>query len=165
MSSSSPLPTPGQNVVLDTSKLPAQSSQSVWDRISNWVSENKAVVYTIAGVAVVVTGAGVVYYLSDSKKAGGAPGPSTPKKSKNQRRKEKKKAEEEKKSKAASVQEGMSSSENGDAWNITDIELVQSLLPRRPRSPLKSFRKLTRLLLDNCQRRFDTQSTEGPHLD
>jgi import receptor subunit TOM70 len=39
---------------------------SVWDRISTWASENKAVVYTIAGVAVVVTGAGVVYYLNDS---------------------------------------------------------------------------------------------------
>lgn len=112
MSSPSPLPTPAQNVVLDTSKLPSQSSQSVWDRISNWVSENKAVVYTIAGVAVVVTGAGVVYYLSDSKKAGGAsaPAPSVQKKSKNQRRKEKKKAEEEKKTKTASAQDGMSSS-------------------------------------------------------
>lgn len=43
------------------------NSSSTWDRISSWVSENKAVVYTIAGVAVVVTGAGVVYYLnSDS---------------------------------------------------------------------------------------------------
>jgi len=39
---------------------------SVWDRISTWASENKAVVYTIAGVAVVVTGAGVAYYLTDS---------------------------------------------------------------------------------------------------
>lgn len=106
MSSESPLPTPAQNVVLDTSKLPPSSTASVWDRISNWVSENKAVVYTIAGVAVVVTGAGVVYYLSDSKKAGGAPPPSAQKKSKNQRRKEKKKAEEEKKTKTTSVQDG-----------------------------------------------------------
>lgn len=37
---------------------------STWDRISSWVADNKAVVYTIAGVAVVVTGAGVVYYLN-----------------------------------------------------------------------------------------------------
>lgn len=45
--------------------LPAESS--VWDRISNWVSENKAVVYTIAGVTVVVVaGAGVFYYTSDN---------------------------------------------------------------------------------------------------
>jgi import receptor subunit TOM70 len=108
MSSESPLPTPTQNVALDTSKLPASTTSSVWDRISNWVSENKAVVYTIAGVAVVVTGAGVVYYLSDSSKSSASSTPSVPKKSKNQRRKEKKKAEEEKKAKAASVQEGSS---------------------------------------------------------
>lgn len=46
--------------------VPVESS-SVWDRISTWASENKTVVYTIAGVAVVFTGAGVFYYLnSDS---------------------------------------------------------------------------------------------------
>jgi len=39
---------------------------SVWERISTWASENKALVYTIAGVAVVVTGAGIAYYLTDS---------------------------------------------------------------------------------------------------
>lgn len=38
-------------------------NSSLWDRISNWASENKGLVYTIAGVAVVVTGAGVVYYI------------------------------------------------------------------------------------------------------
>ena len=37
--------------------VPVESS-GLLDRISAWVSENKAVVYTIAGVAVVVTGAG-----------------------------------------------------------------------------------------------------------
>lgn len=41
-------------------------SSSLWDRISTWASENKAVVYTIAGVAVIATGAGVAYYLTDS---------------------------------------------------------------------------------------------------
>ena len=60
---SNPLPSmaPGQPAVA----VPVESS--LLDRISTWVSENKAVVYTIAGVAVVVTGAGAVYYLnSDS---------------------------------------------------------------------------------------------------
>lgn len=47
------------------------SSTSTWDRISNWASEHKAVVYTIAGVAIVVTGAGVAYYLTDTV---GSPG-------------------------------------------------------------------------------------------
>lgn len=41
-------------------------SSSTWDRISTWAAENKAVVYTIAGVAIVVSGAGVAYYLTDS---------------------------------------------------------------------------------------------------
>lgn len=58
---SNPLPSmpPGQPTV-----VPVDSSSSLLDRISSWVSENKAVVYTIAGVAVVVTGAGAVYYLN-----------------------------------------------------------------------------------------------------
>jgi import receptor subunit TOM70 len=112
MSSSSPLPEPSRNVVVDTASLPPSSTASVWDRISKWVSENKALVYTVAGVAVVVTSAGVVYYLSDSSRSG-KPAPATAaptekkkKKSGSQRRKEKK-AEEERKSKAASVQDGV----------------------------------------------------------
>ena len=55
---------------LDTSSLSSQtSSLPIWDRLSLWASENKAVVYTIAGVAVVVSGAGAVYYFSDSRRA------------------------------------------------------------------------------------------------
>ncbi|KAK4162577.1 hypothetical protein QBC43DRAFT_73927 [Cladorrhinum sp. PSN259] len=61
--------------------VPADSS--LWDRLSNWVSENKAVVYTIAGVAVVVTAAGAVYYIRKG------PEDSTPKLSKKERRKRK----------------------------------------------------------------------------
>lgn len=45
--------------------MPLPAEATVWDRISTWVSEHKAVVYTVAGVAVVVTGAGVVYYLNN----------------------------------------------------------------------------------------------------
>lgn len=45
-------------------QIPADSS--VWDRISSWVSENKAIVYTIAGVTVAVAAGGVVYYSSTS---------------------------------------------------------------------------------------------------
>ncbi|RYO94047.1 hypothetical protein DL766_004102 [Monosporascus sp. MC13-8B] len=61
-------------------------SPSAWDRITNWASENKAIVYTIAGVAVVFTGAGVVYYLnSDSTLKASA----EPRLSKKERRKRK----------------------------------------------------------------------------
>lgn len=100
MSSVPPVPSlqPAKSVFVDKSSVPASSSASVWDRISKWVSENKALVYTIAGVAVVVTSAGVVYYLSDTGKPAQAPAPSgAKKKSKKERRLEKKRAEEERK--------------------------------------------------------------------
>lgn len=66
-----------------TTAIPIADNSSFWDRLSGWVSENKAVVYTIAGVAVVVTGAGVVYYSQNSQKD------SSPKLSKKERRKRK----------------------------------------------------------------------------
>ena len=43
----------------------AISSPSLWNRVSDWASDHKPVVYTIAGVAVVATAAGLVYYLRD----------------------------------------------------------------------------------------------------
>ncbi|KAI0473083.1 mitochondrial precursor protein [Xylariaceae sp. FL0804] len=70
-----------------TAAVPVESS--VWDRFTNWASENKALVYTVAGVAVVVTGAGVVYYLNADSKPDA---PAQPRPSKKERRK--KKAEE-----------------------------------------------------------------------
>ena len=62
---SNPFPSvrPAQPVVtipIDTAPAPA----AFWDRARDWIVENKAVVYTIAGVGIVVTGAGVAYYLS-----------------------------------------------------------------------------------------------------
>lgn len=70
----------------------ATSNSSLWDRASTWVSENKAVAYTIAGTVVVITAGGVVYYLSDSQKKSVAA--AEKKKSKKERRKEKKEKEE-----------------------------------------------------------------------
>lgn len=78
---------------IDASRISATGS-SAWDRITSWVSENKAVAYTIAGTVVVVTGAGAIYYFSNPKK-GESPAPSEKKKSKKERRKEKKEAEEQ----------------------------------------------------------------------
>ncbi|KAI1418631.1 mitochondrial outer membrane 72K protein [Hypoxylon sp. FL1857] len=73
-----PMPPLGRPVA-----IPVESS--IWSRFTNWASENKALVYTIAGVAVVVTSAGVVYYLNDAK-----PKPAAqPKLSKKERRKRK----------------------------------------------------------------------------
>lgn len=66
--SAKPIPISPRNNALDASSLSSQSSSlPLWDRLSKWASENKAIVYTIAGVAVVVTGAGVIYYRSGSQ--------------------------------------------------------------------------------------------------
>ena len=63
-----PIP-PARSNALETPSLSSQSSSlPLWDRITTWASENKAVVYTLAGVVVVASGAGVIYYLSDSRK-------------------------------------------------------------------------------------------------
>ncbi|KLJ08198.1 hypothetical protein EMPG_09967 [Blastomyces silverae] len=97
----SPAVPASQLAAFNPSSLQAQPSSSVWDRISKWASENKAIVYTIAGVAVVVTSAGVVYYLSDSGRSAASAQPAEKRKSKKERRREKKKAEEEKKAEVA----------------------------------------------------------------
>ncbi|KAJ8114805.1 hypothetical protein ONZ43_g4818 [Nemania bipapillata] len=83
MSGASAAPPPVPNLAKPI-VVPVESS--VWDRFTNWASENKALVYTIAGVAVVVTGAGVVYYLNGDVNS---KGPSAPKLSKRERRKRK----------------------------------------------------------------------------
>ncbi|KAK5045234.1 TOM (translocase of outer membrane) complex component [Exophiala bonariae] len=80
-------------VAIDVSR----ASPGLWDRVSTWVSENKAVAYTIAGTVVVITSAGAIYYLSGQKSS---PSNATTekRKSKKERRKEKKAAEEAQKS-------------------------------------------------------------------
>ncbi|KAK2747968.1 TOM (translocase of outer membrane) complex component [Myotisia sp. PD_48] len=103
MSSNEPLLSPPTSI----ENTAASSSSSVWDRFSKWASENKALVYSIAGVAVVVTSAGVVYYLSGSGQSGQASDQlGGKKKSKKERRKEKKKAEQEKKVSSSSDKTG-----------------------------------------------------------
>lgn len=61
-----------------TPSAPLPADSSLWDRISTWVSEHKAVVYTIAGVAVVITGAGAVYYISSGPGQVSVPLPRAP---------------------------------------------------------------------------------------
>ncbi|GAM41083.1 mitochondrial TOM complex subunit [Talaromyces pinophilus] len=109
-----------QNVVIDTASLSPSTSSSIWDRISNWVSENKAVVYTVAGIAVVVTG-GTVYYLSTSSSSKPQE-PAQPKKSKKQRRNEKKKAEEEKKAQEAKAAEEVKTAKVEDVDELPEVD-------------------------------------------
>lgn len=45
-------------------QIPDQGTSSLWDRISTWASENKGVVYTVAGITLVAGAGGVIYYFS-----------------------------------------------------------------------------------------------------
>jgi import receptor subunit TOM70 len=78
--------------------IPEPGTSSLWDRLSNWASENKGVVYTIAGVTLVVGAGGAIYYLSsnDSTSDGSAAGSASNKRKKQRDRKRaKERAEKE----------------------------------------------------------------------
>ena len=89
---------PASNTNLGISSLSSDtSSLTLWERLSIWASENKAVVYAIAGIAVVVSGAGVAYYISESRKGSQGAGTEEKKRlSKKERRKAKQGKEKEK---------------------------------------------------------------------
>lgn len=89
------IPPPSVPLPLGQPRIAVPADSTLWDRVSTWVSEHKAVVYTIAGVAVVVTTAGAVYYIKNSSE----PKDSAPRPSKKERRK-KKQAEREAEEKA-----------------------------------------------------------------
>jgi import receptor subunit TOM70 len=78
--------------VSNASSNMTQSTSSSWDRLAQWVSENKAVAYTVAGVTLVATGGAVYYYTSGSSRP--SSGGSVTKPSKKERRKLKKQDEE-----------------------------------------------------------------------
>jgi len=95
------IPPPSVPLPLGQPRVAVPADASLWDRVSTWVSEHKAVVYTIAGVAVVVTTAGAVYYIKNNSE----PKDSAPRPSKKERRKKKQaEREAEEKAKAASQQ-------------------------------------------------------------
>lgn len=116
---SAPLPSmpPGR----PAAAIPIESSSGLWDRLSTWVSENKAVVYTIAGVAVVVTGAGVVYYLNEAN----SKADSSPKLSKKERRKRKEAERKAAETEKASPSVGLSQSQPAAATVETETELPE----------------------------------------
>jgi mitochondrial import receptor subunit TOM70 len=76
-------------------EIPQSGSSSLWDRISNWASEHKGTVYAIAGVTLVVTAGGIVYYLNTDKDASAPTTPTSKRKNKRDRKKAKERAEKE----------------------------------------------------------------------
>lgn len=85
------------NAPIDRSFLSYRQSSPLWDRLSKWASDNKAIIYTIAGVAVVISGAGAVYYFSDSRTTGNNASEDIRRASKREKRKAKKEKEKEEK--------------------------------------------------------------------
>lgn len=102
--------------------LPDPGTSSLWDRISTWASEHKGVVYTIAGLTLVVGAGGVIYYLSDSNKDAPAPGTtaSSKRKNKRDRKKAKERAEKEAATKEESKAAGMSARERSRFAGFAD---------------------------------------------
>ncbi|KAH4798444.1 hypothetical protein HBH61_244130 [Parastagonospora nodorum] len=83
-------------------------TSSLWDRLSTWAAENKGVVYTIAGVTLVVGAGGAIYYMSsDSNQDQSATAGSKRKKNREQKRAKKR----DEKSKAAPEEAQAPSSE------------------------------------------------------
>ena len=114
------------------------ASDSLWDRISNWASEHKAVVYTVAGVTLVVTGAGVYYYLSADKSQQQAPSTSVKKKSKN-RKKSKKDDETASKTDASSKLDSRAASVTSGDLPVDLDELTEDVIESMSEQVYQSF--------------------------
>lgn len=86
-----PVPPTPNRISIDPSLASSSvESSSFWDRVTTWAAEHKAVVYTLAGVTIVATGAGIYYYSSAPRPAGSSP---SKKKAKKDKRKAKKEAD------------------------------------------------------------------------
>ena len=92
MADAAPVPLPPVTQPGQLGNAASSSAPSFFDRISSWASRNKAAVYTIAGVTLVVTAAGI-YYYSDTQSLSSEESAAR-RKAKKDRRKTKKEAEE-----------------------------------------------------------------------
>ncbi|KAF2260461.1 mitochondrial precursor protein [Lojkania enalia] len=104
-------------------EIPEPARSSLWDRITNWASEHKGIVYTVAGLTLVVTASGVVYYLTDSRKDGTAPGTTSTNKRKNKR--DRKKAKERAEKEAAAKEDGKAEGKQPSVTTATEDELPE----------------------------------------
>ncbi|KAF2119400.1 mitochondrial precursor proteins import receptor [Lophiotrema nucula] len=76
-------------------EIPEPGTSSLWDRISTWASEHKGVVYTAAGLTLVVGAGGAIYYLTSSNNDASSPTSTNKRKQKRDRKKAKERAEKE----------------------------------------------------------------------
>jgi mitochondrial import receptor subunit TOM70 len=90
-----PIPVPPLPGKAPIEAISAAGTPGLWERITTWASEHKAIVYTVAGVTLLVTAGGVIYYVNDSSKAAKTSDASSSKrKNKKDRKKAKKEAED-----------------------------------------------------------------------
>ena len=117
------------NTNLGISSLSSDTaSLTLWERLSIWASENKAVVYTIAGVAVVASGAGVAYYISESRKGPQDAGAEEKKRlSKKERRKAKQEKEKEKSQPETKVADEKSEEQSKDCIKASSLSVHSQL--------------------------------------
>ncbi|KAG5943574.1 TOM (translocase of outer membrane) complex component [Claviceps pazoutovae] len=111
--------------------IPLDAPSSTWDRLTSWVSENKAAVYTIAGVAVVVTGAGAVYYLNSDSKSKSDSAPKLSKKERRKRKEAERKAAETKESSPVESNAKTATVESEEELPEVDEESVKNLTPEQ----------------------------------
>jgi import receptor subunit TOM70 len=76
-------------------QIPARGTDSLWDRLSNWASENKGVVYTIAGVTLVVGAGGAIYYFSSDSRQDASTAAGNKRKKQRDRKRAKERAEKD----------------------------------------------------------------------
>ncbi|OWY44876.1 mitochondrial precursor protein [Alternaria alternata] len=76
-------------------QIPVDTNNSLWDRLSNWASENKGVVYTIAGITLVVGAGGAVYYFSNDSRDSAADTAANKRKRQRERKRAKERAEKD----------------------------------------------------------------------
>jgi import receptor subunit TOM70 len=113
----------------------ASTSTPVWERISNWAAEHKAIVYTIAGATLVVTAAGVFYYISESQSS------TAPKKKKSRTKRKGKKDDAKPNDAPAESDKSASVSSVDTSLEIDELtdEVIESLSLEVSHSPMLSF--------------------------
>ncbi|KAF2007630.1 mitochondrial precursor proteins import receptor [Amniculicola lignicola CBS 123094] len=75
--------------------VPAPASNSLWERVSGWASEHKGVVYTVAGLTLVVSAGGVIYYLNADSSDSAGSAATKKRKTKRDRKKAKERADKD----------------------------------------------------------------------
>ncbi|KAF2643687.1 mitochondrial precursor protein [Massarina eburnea CBS 473.64] len=101
-------------------EIPPQGTSGLWDRISAWASEHKGVVYTVAGLTLVVGAGGAIYYLVDDKKDSSTPTSANKRKQKRDRKKAKERAE-----KGAAKEEPQADPKKASVTTTSDDELPE----------------------------------------